>query len=152
MAITLEIVTPEGIKYRADCEHVLLPSVQGQIDILPGHRPLVAMIEAGEVMAGNPGPNLALPEAKRSGNAPHEVAVDKGFARVSGSVVSILTEAAINVDEIDLTQVEEARKRAEAQLKKAQAEDLDPAEIERLQAVARFSIAQQLAKARKGQR
>ncbi|MGF1450590.1 MAG: ATP synthase F1 subunit epsilon [Opitutales bacterium] len=152
MPINLEIVTPEGLKYRAECEHVLLPSVQGQIDILPGHRPLVAMIQEGEAIVGNPGPNLALAEDRREGHAPSEVAIDKGFVRVAGDVVSVLTERAVDVEEIDLSEVEAARERAEAALKRAGEEDLDPAEIERLEAVTRFSIAQQLAKARKGQR
>ncbi len=133
--LTLEIVTPEGKAYSKEVQDVTLPTLGGELDILPGHQPLLTVIEAGEVQAGT-----------------HEgrefLAVDKGFARVLGDAVSILTEGAIDVKEIDLSKVAEAQQRAEEALRKARDEKMDPAEIEKLEAVARFAIAQQLIKKR----
>lgn len=149
MPLKLEIVTPEGLRYNATADHILLPTRQGQIDILPGHRPLVAMVEPGEIIIGNPG-HSELPGD--NGQAAGDVAVDRGFVRVQSDLVSVLTEAAIDVASIDESEVMAARERAEAALAKAKEENLDPAEVERLESIARFSIAQQLAKARKGQR
>ena len=74
--------------------------------------------------------------------------MDKGFARVQNDVVSILTEGAINVEEIDLNFVENARQKAEDALKKAREEGRDPAEVEKLESRARFAITQQLVKKR----
>ena len=136
MALTLEIITPEDKVYSKQVDDVVLPTEAGEIDVLAGHLPLLTKIAPGEVIANHGGTSEAL-------------AVDRGFARIQGDVVSILTEAAINVEEIDLNQVEEARKRAEAALDQAKKDNLPPEEVERLQAVARFSIAQQLAKARR---
>ncbi len=150
--LTLEIVTPDGLKYRADCAEVVLPGSTGQIGILPGHRPLVAMLSAGEVQVKGPGPDLSVAEAKRQGTAAEEVAIDRGLVRVAGSTVSILTEAAVEVASIDLGAIQDARKRAEEALQSARDEHCDPAEIERLEAISRFAIAQELAKARKAQR
>ncbi|WOO42284.1 ATP synthase F1 subunit epsilon [Rubellicoccus peritrichatus] len=134
--LTLEIVTPEGKAYTKEVEDVVLPTAEGEIDILPGHQPLITVIEAGEVQAG-------------TGSGREFLAVDKGFARVLGDAVSVLTEGAIDVAEIDLSQVEEAQKRAEEALERAKNEKMDPAEIEKLEAVARFAIAQQLVKKRR---
>jgi F0F1-type ATP synthase epsilon subunit len=64
-------------------------------------------------------------------------------------VLSVLTEAAIDVDKIDSEAVQAARQRAEEALAKASEEGLDPAEVEKMEAVARFSIAQQLAQSRR---
>jgi len=136
MALTLEIVTPEKKVYSKQVEAIVLPTQSGEINILAGHIPLITMIEPGEVIASNK-------------DEQEHLAIDKGFARVQANVVSILTEAAIDVDAIDLQAVEAAKQRAEASLRKAKEENLDPAEVERLEAVARFAIAQQLTKAKK---
>ena len=72
----------------------------------------------------------------------------KGFVEVFGDKVSILTEAAIDIEDIDLEAAEKAQKRAEEALAKAEADNLDPAEVERLEAVARFAITQKLLKTR----
>lgn len=133
--LTLEIITPEGKAYSKTVSDVVLPTVEGEVDILPGHQPLVTMIKAGEIQVGTDGGREFL-------------AVDKGFARVLGDAVSVLTEGAIDIAEINLAAAEEAQKRAQEALEKAKDERMDPAEIEKLEAVARFAIAQQLVKRR----
>ena len=77
------------------------------------------------------------------------IAVDCGFARVLGDTVEVLTEAAIDVNEIDLAEVEAAQSRAEAALKTAEAEGHDPEEAEQLAQKITFLIAQKLAKGRR---
>ena len=136
MALTLEIVTPDKKVYSRQVNDVVLPTRMGEIDVLPGHLPLITMIEPGEVVATGK-------------DSTEHLAVDKGFARVQGDVVSILTEAAIDVEAIDLSAVAAAKERAEASLKKAREENWDPSEIERLEAVTRFALVQQLTRAKK---
>ena len=136
MGLTLEIVTPEKKVYSKAVNEVVLPTTTGELDLLPGHLPLVTLLEPGEIIA-------------KGKEAVEHLAIDKGFARVKNDVISILTEAAIDVEAIDLSSVAEARKRAEQALAKAKEENLDPAEIERLEAVSRFALVQQLSKARK---
>jgi len=136
MGLTLEIVTPEKKVYSKAVNEVVLPTTTGELDLLPGHLPLVTLLEPGEIIA-------------KGKEAVEHLAIDKGFARVKNDVISILTEAAIDVEDIDLSSVAEARKRAEQALAKAKEENLDPAEIERLEAVSRFALVQQLSKARK---
>jgi F-type H+-transporting ATPase subunit epsilon len=74
------------------------------------------------------------------------LAVDIGFAEVVGDTVSVLTEAAVDIEDIDLASVEEARHRAEEALKEAEGQNMDQDEILALEAKVRFALVQQLAK------
>lgn len=136
MPLTLEIVTPEGQAYTGEVDDVVLPTANGEVDILPGHQPMLTIIEPGEIQA-------------TSGRGREYLAVDKGFARIQNDVVSVLSDGAINVQEIDLNFVEDARARAEEALAKARAEGHDPAMIEQLESVARFAMTQLLVKSKK---
>lgn len=135
MSLNLEIVTPEKRVYSKSVERVKLPCSEGDMEVLPGHIPLITTVDAGEVRTQSKGQSELL-------------AVDKGFVEVFGDKVSILTEAAIDIEDIDLEAAEKAQKRAEEALAKAEADNLDPAEVERLEAVARFAITQKLLKKR----
>jgi len=148
MPLTLEIVTPERRVYRGTAESVLIPTLAGEIGVLPGHVPLMTELVAGEMRLTNPGPNTALPASHPDASqpGPTRVAIDNGFARVLGDVVSILTEAALDERKIDLQAAVDAQARAEKALAEARDKKLDPGEIEQLEAIARFAIVQQLMK------
>ena len=135
--LSFEIITPTGIVYQAEnVSSVTLPTTSGELGILPGHIPLTAEIEPGEI------------DVETSAGTT-KLAVDKGYARVLADRVSVLAEAAIDVKAIDLSAVEDAQKRAEAALEAARHQkEIDPAELERLEAVARFAIAHKLVKSK----
>lgn len=138
MPLYLEIVTPDGIAWKSDSvDAVTLPTRMGEIQILPGHIPLITILNPGEVRVSQ-------------GGKIEDLAIDKGYARCMGNTVSILTEAAIEVEDIDLAEVEKAKEMAMKALEEAKARrEIDPAEIERLEAITRFSLAQLMAKGRK---
>ena len=50
MPLTLEIVTPEARVYSDTIDTVVLPTVQGEIGILPGHIPLLTRVAHGELI------------------------------------------------------------------------------------------------------
>ncbi|MDR2982552.1 MAG: ATP synthase F1 subunit epsilon [Puniceicoccales bacterium] len=134
MSLTIEIVTPERKAFSGPADSVIVPTAEGQIDVLPGHIPLTAIVEPGEIIVVN-------------GTATEKLVVDKGFVRVLGDTVSILTEAAIDENKIDLDAVAEAEKRAEAALNEARThKDIDPAEIEKMEQILRFAAVQKLIK------
>jgi F-type H+-transporting ATPase subunit epsilon len=137
MGLTLEIVTPESRAYNSTVDTVSLPTELGEIGVLPGHIPLLASVEAGEVVV------------QKNGEIEH-LAVDAGFAQVFGDKVSILTEQAIDIDHTHLDQIEEAKDRAEAALVEAKELGIDPKEIERLESIARFAMVQELIKKKRG--
>ncbi len=126
MALTLEIVTPAARVYSDTIDSVVIPTVDGEIGILPGHIPLLTQIDHGELRVIKNGQPLAL-------------IVGGGFVQVSGDKVSVLADCAIEEEKIDEHAAEAAIKRAEEDLKGT---NLEPAEIERLEGVVRFSVAQ----------
>ena len=101
--MNIEIVTPEARVHEDTIESVVMPTTSGEIDILPGHIPIVTEVQAGELIVSKSGTRQSL-------------AISKGFAQCVGDKISILAEDAIHIDEIDESAVEEAQKRAEEAL------------------------------------
>jgi len=135
MPLLLEIVTPEKRVFSEKVDHVVVPTSSGEIDILPGHIPLLSILEPGELRLGQGAKALA-------------IAVDKGFVEIQGDKVSILTEGAIDVEKIDMSAVDVARRAAEEALEAARKQGEDPAVIEELETKARFAVVQTLIKGR----
>ena len=134
--ITLEIITPDEKVLSTEADQVVLPTDSGEAGILTGHIPLVTKVVAGELKVFKDG-------------QVEFIAVDCGFAKVLGNTVSVLTEAAIDVKDIDLSAVESAQARAEEALSIAAAEGHDPSEVDRLESSIQFLITQKLAKGRR---
>ena len=124
MPLTLEIVTPEAKVYSDTIDTVVIPTIEGEIGILPGHIPLLTQIEDGELRVTKSGQTMWL-------------AISGGFAQVEGDKVRVLAEHAIDEEKIDEKAVEAALKRAEEQLNEAA--KLDPSEFEHLQGMVRFA-------------
>ena len=82
---------------------VTLPSIAGQMGILPRHVPLIAQMVPGEMIVRKDGRDAF-------------VATGEGLIEVTGNRVAILTDLAIPADRIDEAKAEEARQRAEARL------------------------------------
>jgi F-type H+-transporting ATPase subunit epsilon len=129
MSLTLEIVTPEARVYSDTVDNVVIPTVEGEIGVLPGHLPLLSQVADGELRVSK-------------GSAAETLVIGDGFVQVQGDKVSILAEHAIEENKIDEDAVEKAMARAQEALNEAKNSKVDPAEIERLESVVRFSIAQ----------
>lgn len=138
MSLKLEIVTPERKVLSEDVDHVVLPTdAGGEIDVLPGHIPLMTMINPGELRY-------------YKGSDVESIAIDRGFIQVIGDTISVLTEAAIEVDEIDTSSLAEAKSRATEALEEARKSGEDPEILEQLETQARFTVVQQIIKESKG--
>ena len=127
MPLTLEIVTPEARVYSDTIDTVVIPTIDGEIGILPGHIPLLTQIDHGELRV-------------TKGSTVQLLAIGGGFAQIAGDKVSVLAESAIQEEKIDEHAAENAMKRAEEALKGK--DSMEPAEIERLEGVVRFAVAQ----------
>jgi F-type H+-transporting ATPase subunit epsilon len=100
----LTVVTAERtILDREDVTRLIVPTVEGQITILPSHAPLMTALGIGEMVAVTP-----------SGDEP--MVVHGGFLQVVANRVTVLADAAEHVDEIDEARAEEARQRAQRRL------------------------------------
>ncbi len=134
MPLTLEIVTPEAKVYSDTIDSVVIPTLEGEVGILPGHIPLLTKVEDGELRV-------------TKGNQTLHLAVGGGFAEIDGDKVSVLAERAITEEQIDEKAVEEALKRAEQAIRDAK--HLDPNEFEHLQNMVRFAGVQLAVKRRR---
>jgi F-type H+-transporting ATPase subunit epsilon len=134
MPLTLEIVTPEAKVYSDTIDSVVIPTVEGEIGVLPGHIPLLTQVEDGELRV-------------TKGARTELLVVSGGFAQIDGDRVRVLAQNAINEEKIDENAVEAALKRAEQQLRETK--DMDPQQYEHLQSLVRYSGVQLAVKRRK---
>lgn len=116
----LNLVTPEK-KLVTDLEvdEVLVPGFKGQLDILPGHAPLITTLSTGVLRY----------RAKGTENF-EKVVVSWGYCQVNPTGIVILAETAESLEEIDRERAEKSRKETQAQLMDP---ILDPDQIIRLQ-------------------
>lgn len=112
MTIRCEIVSQDRTVFTGDVDIVVLPGAAGEMGILPKHAPVLTTLKYGFV------------RVRKSGK--EEVfAVAGGVAEVQPDIVTILADAAENVEEIDESRAEAARKRAEEILAKGVPADTD---------------------------
>ncbi len=138
-AIELEIVTPGGVVVRESVDEVEAPGVEGYFGVLPGHRPFMSQLRAGELRY-------------RTGKENHFVAVHWGFAEVLPYKVTVLVETAELAEDIDLQRAETAKRRAEERLKQfGTAYDMERARADVERAQARLEAAAHAQKRRESQ-
>ena len=130
--IRLEIVTPERTVYSEDVSMVTLPGVEGQMGVLPQHVRLITLLVPGEMIVQKDGRDNFL-------------AVGEGLVEVTSERVSIVTNMAISVENIDETAAEEARQRAAARLR----EKISSEEVASVNASLARSLAQLQVKRRR---
>ncbi|MBI3170050.1 MAG: F0F1 ATP synthase subunit epsilon [Chloroflexi bacterium] len=112
MTIRCEIVSQDRTVFTGDVDIVVLPGAAGEMGILPKHAPVLTTLKYGFV------------RVRKSGK--EEVfTVAGGVAEVQPDIVTVLADAAENVEEIDEARAEAARKRAEEILKKGIPQDTD---------------------------
>lgn len=104
--LKLEIVTPEAKTYSEDVDFVLIPGVEGELGVFPGHVPLLTELAPGEL------------KATRAGRDEY-LAVGSGFVEITQTTVSVLTDMAVKEDDIDEAAAQAAIDRAQAALKDA---------------------------------
>ena len=135
MPITLEIVTPDAKVFSEEVDQVIVPTSNGKIGVLPHHVPVIDKLVAGDLKVIKDGQTEYL-------------AVGSGFVEVYSEKVSVLTDEAIQVGDRDESDIEEAVKRAQQALEEAKTSNYNAAQIEKLEAAARFAHAQKIAKSK----
>ena len=106
---TLEILTPDGPVLSTTAVSLIAPAVDGQIGILGGHSPLLAMIGAGR---------LTLEDENGQGR---EFFVSGGFMDVRENAVNVLPEQCLDLPKI-------VPQEAQAELDRAQQMPTDTVE------------------------
>jgi F-type H+-transporting ATPase subunit epsilon len=112
MTIRCEIVSQDRLVYQGDADIIVLPGVEGEMGILPHHAPLLTALKFGVIKV-------------RAGRAEQVFSVAGGVAEVQPDLVTVLADAAENVEEIDVARAEAARRRAEEVLAQGLPPDSD---------------------------
>jgi F-type H+-transporting ATPase subunit epsilon len=98
--------------FEGDVDIVVLPGAAGEMGVLPHHAPLLTTLKYGFV------------KVRREGRE-QVFTVAGGVAEVQPDIVTVLADAAENVEEIDVNRAVAAKKRAEEMLAKGPPPDTD---------------------------
>ncbi len=112
MPIRCEIVSQDRMVYEGEADIVVLPGTDGEMGILPHHAPVLTTLKYGIITV-------------RSHGQEEHFTVAGGVAEIQPDIVTVLADAAENVEEIDVSRAEAARKRAEEILAKGVPADTD---------------------------
>ncbi|MCY4601991.1 MAG: F0F1 ATP synthase subunit epsilon [Acidobacteria bacterium] len=128
-SLTFELVTPERAIVREAVDEVQVPGAGGYFGVLPGHTPLLATLQVGELWF-------------RQGSERFFVSVAYGFAEVLPDRVTVLAQVAERAEEVDVDRAEAAQQRAQARLGGRAADiDVERARIALLKSLVRLRVA-----------
>jgi len=131
--LTLEIVTPDRSLVTEQVDEVQLPGAEGYFGVLPGHTPLLASLNVGELWY-------------RVGSEKHYLSIAFGFAEVLPERVTVLAQIAERAQDIDVSRAERAKQRAEERLASSKtspqaAMDFERARIAMMKSLIRLQVA-----------
>jgi F-type H+-transporting ATPase subunit epsilon len=126
--IRLSIVTPDRALVDEQVDEIQVPGRAGYFGVLPGHAPMFAEMQVGEL-------------SYRKASQWTSLAVAWGFAEVLPTQVRVLAETAERAHEIDVERATRAKERAEKRLKEAAAgTDYERASVALKRAVVRIQV------------
>lgn len=115
--INLTIVTRERKIIDTQVDEVILPATDGEIGILPGHTPLLAMLGIGQIRY-------------RIGTRVERLVISWGFVEVLPDRVIVLAERGFLPTEVDRATAEQDRATAERELADLSSNDPEFALVE----------------------
>lgn len=104
----LKIIASDRVFYEGRCRKLILPAPDGEMGILANHENMVIAVTVGD----------ARMEAEEGSWV--DVAVGAGFAEIVNNRVTVLVDTAERPEEIDVRRAEEAKERAEEQMRQKQ--------------------------------
>jgi F-type H+-transporting ATPase subunit epsilon len=132
MKLALDIITPTKVVLSEEVDEVTIPTIDGEISILPNHVNLLTKIAAGEMVI-------------RKGTKSDLFAITGGFLEILNSHVNVLADYAIHADDIELAKVQEAKERAQKAMKeKLTEEDFRVVNAELAKALLQIKVAHKL--------
>ena len=127
--LTLEIVTPERALVTEQVDEVQLPGSEGYFGVLPGHTPLLATLQVGEMWY-------------RIGAEKHYLAIAFGFVEVRPDRVTVLAQIAERAHEIDIQRAEAAKRRAQERVSRPTGDmDFERARVALMKSLVRLQVA-----------
>jgi len=102
--MNFELVTLDGVKFKAEVYSVILPTAAGEITVLPGHEPLLSQLVPGVIVI----------RRKRTDPDYHleHYASYGGVLEISKRGVRVLVDEATHGEEINLAEAQKAHDEA----------------------------------------
>lgn len=110
----LQIVTPERTAIDIKVEELILPGVDGELDILPQHAALITALAPGELFWTSDGVKDSL-------------VIGGGFADILADHITIVTDVALKASEIDENSIQEAVRAAQDALRGISSQEAEEA-------------------------
>jgi F-type H+-transporting ATPase subunit epsilon len=130
--ILVDIVSAEGAIWSGEANLVVAPARMGEVGIAPRHAPMMTTLRPGDL------------RVQRDGQDELFFYVTGGILEVQPKKVTVLADTALRAEQLDESAADEARKKAEEALKGAAKEDLAHAQMQLVEASARYRAAQKL--------
>ena len=100
----LNIYTPNGVVIKGlDCSSLKIPTVRGEINVLPGHTHILTEVDTGVLTA-----------TTTSGD--RHFSMTSGLLKVLGDEITVLSTTSERAEDVDLERAESARSKAESRL------------------------------------
>jgi F-type H+-transporting ATPase subunit epsilon len=115
--LLLEVVTPKRLAVSCQADEVAVPGHDGEFGVLPGHTFLVSLLAIGRL-------------SYCVGGRRESLVLGKGFAEVTADHVTVVTDSAKTLEEVDLAGAKERKARAEEWLRSGSAFDNDFGKIQ----------------------
>ncbi len=129
MKLLLEIITPVKVVLSEEVDEITIPTVDGEISILPNHINLLTKVAPGEMVI-------------RKGSSTDLFAITGGFLEVLNNRVNVLADYAIHAEDIEIAKVEEAKELAQKAMKeKLSEEDFRVANAELAKSLLQLKVA-----------
>jgi F-type H+-transporting ATPase subunit epsilon len=128
-SLQLLVVSPDRSLVDEKVDEVIVPGAEGYLGVLPGHTPLLAALQVGQL-------------TYRQGREEHVLMIAFGFAEVLPDRVTILARIAEKPEDIDISRAEAAKKRAEERLARPEIDmDAERARISLMKSLIRLQVA-----------
>ena len=113
-----DLVSPEKLAFSGEVDQVDIPGTEGDFGVLAGHAPVIAGVRPGIITV-------------TAGGRQEKIIVLGGIAEVNDKGLTVLTEVATSLEELDRAQLAETISEMESKLAEKEGSKLDSA-IERL--------------------
>lgn len=109
--VSFEMVSPDRLLTTANVDMVIVPGMEGDFGVLPGHAPLITTLRPGVV------------EIHTEGEDVEQVFVRGGFAEVTPEGLTILAEEAVPMADLDQAALAQEISAAEEDIADAQTDE-----------------------------
>ena len=109
--VTFELASPEALLVSAAVDMVVVPGVEGDFGVLPGHAPFISTVRPGVI------------DIYQGDKVDQRIFVSGGFAEVNERRCTVLSREAYPLEELDRGEVEARLRDSKDELRDADSDD-----------------------------